>query len=299
MSGRSDRGGWTGPEGRSRVWSDERGAGPLVVLVHGSMDRSGGMLRVRRLLTDFRVARYDRRGYGRSLSLGPSPSFAHQVDDLEGVVGDRPAIIAGHSFGGLVALAFAERRPELGRAVVAYEAPLMWAPWWPSPAGQGTARPLDAEDVVGREGSGRGEDADPAGDAAEGFMRRMIGDTNWDRLPPAVRLQRRSEGRALLAELATVRDPLHPPFDAARLLVPVVAAHGSASREHHVRSSRVLAASVRYGELRVVDGAEHGCHLSHPDGFAALVRRASVLAGGAEDSERHPSSDEARTARPS
>ena len=39
-----------------------------IVLVHGSLDRSAGMTKLSRRLEDgFRVARYDRRGYGRSM----------------------------------------------------------------------------------------------------------------------------------------------------------------------------------------------------------------------------------------
>ena len=51
------------------IWAEEAGepSHPLIVLVHGAMDRSAGMLRVsRRLDEQFRVLRYDRRGYGRS-----------------------------------------------------------------------------------------------------------------------------------------------------------------------------------------------------------------------------------------
>ncbi len=40
---------------------------PLAVLIHGSMDRSAGMLKLSRRLDDtYHVLRYDRRGYGRS-----------------------------------------------------------------------------------------------------------------------------------------------------------------------------------------------------------------------------------------
>jgi pimeloyl-ACP methyl ester carboxylesterase len=59
----------TGPA----IWAEEAGdaAHPLVVLVHGAMDRSAGMLRLsRRLDHEYRVVRYDRRGYGRSTPHG-------------------------------------------------------------------------------------------------------------------------------------------------------------------------------------------------------------------------------------
>ena len=164
------RGSWTTPEG---IWAQEVGEGPLVALVHGAMDRSGGMLRVRRVLQSWcLVLRYDRRGYARSLPAGPPTSFDQQVDDLAGLLDGRPAVLAGHSFGGLICLALAQRRPEVVRAVVAYEAPQMWAPWWPGSTPGNEAMALPDPEV-----------------AAEGFLRRMIGDATWERLPAAMRAE--------------------------------------------------------------------------------------------------------------
>jgi pimeloyl-ACP methyl ester carboxylesterase len=256
----SVRGSWTTPGG---IWAQEVGEGPLVALVHGSMDRSGGMLRVRRVLQpSCLVLRYDRRGYARSLPAGPSTSFDQQVDDLAGLLGGRPAVLAGHSFGGLICLALAERRPNMVRAVVAYEAPEMWAPRWPgsSPGKQAMAVP------------------DPE-DAAEGFLRRMIGHATWERLPAAMRAERRAEGHALLAEMRSVRPPNPPPYDAAAVSVPVVAAFGTETRPHHMRATEDLARTAPRGELRVIEGADHGAHLTHPNEFADLVRRALERAG--------------------
>jgi pimeloyl-ACP methyl ester carboxylesterase len=54
----------------------------------------------------------------------------------------------------------------------------------------------------------------------------------------------------------------------------VIAAHGSRSRPHHRESARELAGKAPQGELVVLEGAEHGAHLSDPTAFAALVRRA-------------------------
>ena len=62
------------------VHAVESGAGspgPLVVLVHGSMDRSGSWVRVVRELRDVHTVRYDRRGYGRSRHLGGGTMAQH------------------------------------------------------------------------------------------------------------------------------------------------------------------------------------------------------------------------------
>lgn len=228
-----------------------------MVLVHGSLDRSAAFARVQRHLADLRVLRYDRRGYGRSLHVAIAEGFEAQVDDLAAVVGARPAVIVGHSLGGVVALAFAERYPELVDAVVAYEAPMSWASWWPGSSA----------------GSAASEHPGDAGDAAEQFMRRMVGDDRWEALPQRTRDQRRAEGPALLAELGSIRDAAAPPYDPAHIVVPVIAAHGSESSGHHRRTAVALADLVPDAELVVVDGARHGVHLTHPEAFAGLARR--------------------------
>ena len=87
------------------------GDDPQIVLVHGAMDRGAGMLRVARQLRGRAVVRYDRRGYGRSVDTGPAVRFGDQVDDLRAIVADRPTVLFGHSYGGVIAMALAARFP--------------------------------------------------------------------------------------------------------------------------------------------------------------------------------------------
>ena len=243
---------------------DPGGAVPTVVLVHGSLDRSSAFARVQRHLADLRVLRYDRRGYGRSTDLGPADSFDQQVDDLASVVGDRAATLVGHSLGGVIALALAARKPELVQAVVAYESPMAWEAWWPAATAGAAAMATDGE----------------AGEAAERFMRRMVGDERWGRLPERTRAARRAEGPALVADLRQIRDRTRPPYVAEELVVPVVAAHGTESSPHHQRTAAGLADRAPRGELVVVRGAGHGVHLTHPAELAKLARRALDRATG-------------------
>jgi pimeloyl-ACP methyl ester carboxylesterase len=252
-------------------------AAPRVVFVHGSLDRSTAFLRVARLLPELSTVRYDRRGYGKSIAVGSSPVFDVQVDDLAGVVGGRPSVLLGHSIGGGVGLAFAARHPELVGAVVAYEAPMSWEPWWPQATAGAAALAADGVE----------------NEAAEQFMRRMIGDDRWESLPDATKRQRRAEGPALVDEMRSIRPPSPTPYDPTGLRVPVIAACGSASRPHHQQTARALAALAPAGELQVVDGAGHGAHLSHPAAVAHLVRVALARASkgvGAGRGDHEPSS---------
>ena len=46
-----------------------------------------------------------------------------------------------------------------------------------------------------------------------------------------------------------------------------------------MRATEALARTAPGGELRVVEGAGHGAHLTHPNEFADLVRLALARAG--------------------
>lgn len=240
-------------------WRHVDGDGPTVVLVHGTMDRSSSFARVARHLEGFRVVRYDRRGYAHSLALGPPASFDDQVADLLAVLdaeAPAPAVVFGHSYGGTIALALAERHPERLAAAVVYECPLPWLPWWPG-------------DSAGAQAVAHADDPEGAGEA---FMRRMVGDRRWERLPPSTRDARRAEGATLVAEIAQVRPPHPAPVDLSAITVPVVAAHGTDGPVHHHRAPEVVADEVPGARLEVVEGAGHGVHLTHPAEVARLVR---------------------------
>lgn len=241
---------------------------PIVVLVHGAMDRSTSFGRTVRLLPDLPVVRYDRRGYGTSTGLGVG-DLADHVSDLEALTGGRPCVVVGHSIGGVIALVAAQADPSV-LAVGAWEAPMAWLAWWPeSSAGRAAVVGMPQE-PVGEVDANAGDG--PAGDVAERFMRRMIGDERWARLPSSTRAARRAEGPALIADVAWMHGATAP-YDAAELTQPVLAGYGSASKPYHQRAAEELAAGVRDGELMVVEGADHGAHLSHPQDFAQFVRR--------------------------
>jgi pimeloyl-ACP methyl ester carboxylesterase len=236
---------------------DGPGAGSLVVMVHGAMDRATSFRRVWNHLPDFDLVAYDRRGYAGSLDVVATEEFSDQVGDLISVLAGRTAtVVLGHSFGGNVALATAAARPDLVSSVVVYEPPAPWLSTWPGRI----ARP---------------ERLSPQ-DEAEAFMRRMVGDRVWERLPIATRALRRAEGPTLLTELAALR--AHAPFDPASVTVPVVVGYGTGGLPHAARWAEELSGLLPDAELAVVEGAPHGIHLSNPAALADLVRQAAARA---------------------
>ena len=242
---------------------------PVVVLVHGSLDRGASFARVVRRLDDLHTITYDRRGYQGSRDAGPPPAdLDGQVDDLLAVIDGRPAVVVGHSLGGVVALAAALRPAGPGPllAVAAYEPPLPWAgPWAQRPRPAPPSGP-------GAHGASRLDHDDP-GLAAERFFRRMVGDTAWERLDEAGRAGRQADGPALVADLAYVRTS-KAPFDVAALTVPAVFGRGSDSLPHHRAAVGWLTQEAVGSELVEIAGAGHGAHLTHPDAFARFVRAA-------------------------
>ncbi|NNE10715.1 MAG: alpha/beta fold hydrolase [Ilumatobacter sp.] len=243
------------------VWSSTAGPddAPHVVLVHGTLDRSAGLLKLSRRLADrYRVTRYDRRGYGRSVGCeGPYGLEQHLADLVSVIEGAsptvRPRVVFGHSYGGNVALALAERHPELVDGVLTYETPLSWRPWWP-----GTSAGSDA----------MAWQADPAM-AAERFMRRVIGDARWERLPPSTQAGRRREGTVMVDELLDLR--ARAPWHGEAIAVPVLAVHGEHGAEHHRDAAEAIAAEVPLGRFETLADARHPGPNTHPDATAALV----------------------------
>ena len=157
-------------------------------------------------------------------------AIEQQVDDLVAAcstVAGAPCVF-GHSYGGNVALGdrgappgARRRRRRVRDAAVVARLVARLRPQVPSPIAT------------------RG---DPA-DAAERFMRRLVGDARWEKLPPSTREARRSEGPAMVGELVDLRE--HAPWSAERIAVPVVAMCGERGAAHHRAGTEYLARAAR------------------------------------------------------
>jgi proline iminopeptidase len=107
------------PDG-CRIWTATDGAGAPVVLCHGGPGLWDYLAPIGSMISDVAVThRWDQRGGGRSSALPPY-TLDRFVDDLEAlrVHFDHPAwIVAGHSWGATLALAYALRYPGRTRAL--------------------------------------------------------------------------------------------------------------------------------------------------------------------------------------
>jgi pimeloyl-ACP methyl ester carboxylesterase len=225
---------------------------PLVVLIHGSLDRSAGMLRVSRQIQNAaRVIRFDRRGYAQNnLHQGPF-NVAGNVVDVVNILNGRQAILIGHSFGGNIALATAALLGDQIHAVSTYETPLSWLDWWPtSTAGANSLKV-------------------PTSEAAEAFMIRLIGHKRWGLLPESTKESRRSEGPALTAELQSIREGA--PWSIDDIKCRVLCGFGSRALEHHKKGALWLGKNLLNAQTVEIDGAGHGAPNSHATEFAELL----------------------------
>ena len=104
-----------------RLWTLRQGSGPPIVLLHGGpglydyFDGLGAMLD-----DSFEVHRYDQRGGGQSERVGPYDvaTFVADLDALRAHWGHARWIVAGHSWGASLAIAYAVEHPDRVRALV-------------------------------------------------------------------------------------------------------------------------------------------------------------------------------------
>jgi len=99
-----------------------------LVLLHGLPGRWQELLAIiPNLALQWQIYALDSRGQGKSGRLPGHYRPNHYVSDVEQFIQqklDEPAIVFGHSAGGIAALSIAAKRPELVRAIVVGDSPI-------------------------------------------------------------------------------------------------------------------------------------------------------------------------------
>ena len=102
------------------VWDAAATAAPAVVLIHGSMTWGTACFEQQRALADhYQLMVVDRRGYGSSPDIDRSDYDVDAADVIE-LLGEA-AHVVGHSYGGVVAMLAAGRRPQAVRSLTLIE----------------------------------------------------------------------------------------------------------------------------------------------------------------------------------
>src|SRR5687767_9046338 len=109
----------------------DQGTGDPVIFIHGSLaDYRGWEPIVEDFSKNFRTITYSRRFNYPNTNIAGVINFSEEseADDLAGIIKalDLPSVhVVGHSFGGVVAAAFAKKYPHLVRSLVLSEPPLV------------------------------------------------------------------------------------------------------------------------------------------------------------------------------
>lgn len=265
----------------------DRGAGPLVVLLHGQPGEGRdwaplvGALEVRH-----RVLAPDRPGWGRSVDA--PMGVAENADWLEAMLaalaGPERAVVVGHSFGGGVALSLALRHPGRVRALVLV-------------GSVGHRRALSGLDhllALPRLGAGivRGGIVMARSVAYVAGRRAARSDPMPppDRGPESLTMMRVLAGtepfpehawRTFLVEQhALVRETPVIQASLSSVEVPTVVVAGSRDIVVPLIASRLLAANIPGAELTVVAGVGHLLPVEAPECLAEVVERYARLAPG-------------------
>jgi pimeloyl-ACP methyl ester carboxylesterase len=240
------------------------GAGPEVVFIHGwTLDLDSWDPQAEALAGDFRVLRYDRRGFG--LSEG-EPGLAADIEDLGRLLDRlrlaRPALV-GMSQGARVALAFALRHPERISGLVLDGPP---------------------DELGPDQGTGEGDFS------LEGY-RRLVRERgieafrdDW-RAHPLMRLHQADAAARALVDRMLARYPARdlqvpaaaapPRVDAgavARLALPVLVVNGGLDTAARRRAGEALARALPLAERVVLARAGHLPNLDDASAYNEALR---------------------------
>lgn len=254
-----------------QLYWEVNGDGEPVVFVHGSWGDHHNWSQVApSFSSSFRVATYDRRGHSRSERPTGQGSIEEDVADLASLVGHvfgGPAHIVGSSFGAIVTLRLAARRPDLFRSLTVHEPPMFGLL-------EGQADALAALGAV-RDRMTAVVLLLEAGDLAAGAERFVdtiaFGPGAWQQLPQAARDTFIFNAPTWLDE---VREPVALVMDLDRLSgfsAPALLTLGGRSPPFFPMVVERVARALPQARRHTFPGAGHVPHLSHPQEYVEVV----------------------------
>jgi pimeloyl-ACP methyl ester carboxylesterase len=229
------------------------GHGPRMLFVHGSAAdyttwsiQLAGSLRER-----FELVAYDRRA--------DATSVEEHAADAAGLLGDAPAILVGSSFGAVIALEVLRTHPGRCAGAVLIEPPMA------------ASDELAAASTAFLAEFDRREAAEGGPAAAEFFLRFVLGDAVYERIPRSFQdrskakwEQIRSDSGALVA--------YRPRYgELASVDTPVLLLGGDRSATYFRATLDALVRSLPRARLEVVANAGHMLHAEASRRFAELL----------------------------
>jgi pimeloyl-ACP methyl ester carboxylesterase len=243
----------------------ERGEGETVVLVHSSGMSSRQWRRIADALEPrFRVVLPDLLGYGESSPWPANERFHFTMDLLaieallDRLVAERGRVhLAGHSYGGFLALLAALHRPHALRSIAVYE-----------PVSFGVLRSREEKEALATILPGDENAPFPDSDAAleawmEAFIDYWNGPGGWKALAEPMREQFRKTGRKVVGEVRSLGADRTPHQAYATVAVPLLLLGSEKPTLAADRVLQILSESAPHGRRVAIAGAGHMGPLTH------------------------------------
>lgn len=194
----------------------------------------------------------DLRGFGRAPLGDRSPGIAVLVDDMVSALGERPAVVAGCSMGGYVALGIAERRPDLVAALALIDT-------------KATADP----EVARAHRERIAVSAETGGDWSAGMVDGLLGDTTRHTRPDLVARVRETLADASPSTVAWAQRAMATRPDRrealAMLTAPIAVIMGEEDTMSPLPEQELIREAVPAAQWIPIPGAGHLTPLEAPD----------------------------------
>jgi 3-oxoadipate enol-lactonase len=244
---------------------DASGSGRPLVLIHGyPLNRKLWRFQMDNLTEAARLIAPDLRGHGES-SGAEAASVDRYADDLVELLDDLglagPAVVAGLSMGGYVALAFFRRHPERVAALI-LAATRAGAD---SEAGKANR---DKAIALARE---KGVEA-----IAESMLPKMLAPASYDAKPELAdevrHMMAATPLNAVIGDLSAMRDRPDSTELLGGILQPVLVIHGQEDQLIPPSEAEAAYARLPNARLALIPRAGHLLNLEQPEAFDAEVR---------------------------
>lgn len=229
------------------------GAGPRILLIHGSAaDHTTWSIQLASALRErFTLIAYDRRADAASVE-------EHAADAIE-LFGDERGLVIGSSFGAVIALEVVRRHGARVAGAVLVEPPMAASDDHP-------AAPAAFLAEYDRRAAEQGGPA-----AAELFLRMVLGDAVFERMPRAYQDRAKAKWAEIRADSAALIAYRPRYQELARIVVPVLLLGGDRSAPYFRPTLEALRAALGDARLEVVANAGHMLHAEAHRRFAELI----------------------------
>jgi pimeloyl-ACP methyl ester carboxylesterase len=247
----------------TRIGYTDEGHGMPIVIVHGGSSDISHWERVARALSgSFRIIRIERRLYARDRQARSPHAIQREIEDLAALfacIGE-PAVLLGHSSGGVVALETALQHQSALAGLILYEPPVA------------VTRPLGGDALV------RAREALAHGNMSQALMIHLRDIVKFPL--PLVLLIRLSPGWKELCAVMPAQIADNEAIEAlgvgiqryARLTMPTLLFGGTRSPAHLRERLAALGQVIPQAQSTLIRGQGHMANLEAPEQVAQLVR---------------------------